>query len=480
VKIGSILTNALMASALAISQNLFFVSSSNQAKAQGSTQPYVVLVNGYQDCCIWDPRNRGVSEILLRKLQNLGADLRLVPWDTFRDGSRQRSSTSNDSAFLREGADFINNQLDKNRPLILIGHSFGGDSVLKLLPRINRRIQFVAVIDPVRTGGFRAPLKALTVPNTVDYFFNRWQNNEPFPNDFPLNGSIPCNAKTCDQDSQFAHTDETGNPIREKCGFLETCRTKQVRTGHQSLPTDDYIQKLIGDKIQKQLKLAQSAEKEWQEYPGTGLAKSLAVSQDGTPVIIGTDNKIYKGSGNGWVELSGTGLAMGIAIDGRGKTWIVGTDQRIYFHNRGSTWQEYPGTGLAKSLTVSQDGIPIIIGTDDKIYKGSGSGWVELSGTGLAVDVAVDGTGKTWIIGTDQRIYFHNGSAWQEYPGTGLAKSIAVSQDGIPVIIGTGDKIYRGSGSGWVELSGTGLAVDVDGTGKTWIIGTDQRIYFHL
>jgi Domain of unknown function (DUF4157) len=227
---------------------------------------------------------------------------------------------------------------------------------------------------------------------------------------------------------------------------------------------------------------AQSYGKEWQEYPGTGLAKSLAVSQDGTPVIIGTDNKIYRGSGNGWVELSGTGLAMGIAIDGRGKTWIVGTDQRIYFHNRGSTWQEYPGTGLAKSLTVSQDGTPIIIGTDDKIYKGSGSGWVELSGTGLAVDVAVDGTGKTWIIGTDQRIYFHNGSAWQEYPGTGLAKSIAVSQDGIPVIIGTGDKIYRGSGSGWVELSGTGLAVDVavDGTGKTWIIGTDQRIYFHL
>ena len=35
--------------------------------------------------------------------------------------------------------------------------------------------------------------------------------------------------------------------------MLETCRTKQVRAGHQSLPTDDWIQRVIGDKIQEQL-----------------------------------------------------------------------------------------------------------------------------------------------------------------------------------------------------------------------------------
>lgn len=222
-------------------------------KATAQTPPpYVVFVNGQGNCCAWNMRD------LQNRLANqMNAEIREIPYSNFRNGGRSGGGneydwSSVDTQFLKDGADFIN-KFDRNRPLILIGHSYGGDSVLKLLPRINRRVQFVGVIDPVRTGGFRASLKALTVPSNVDYFFNRWQNNEPFPNDYPVNGSISCNAKRCDQDSQFAHTDTNGKPRREKCGFLETCRTKQVRTGHQTLPTDDYIQKIIGDKIQQQV-----------------------------------------------------------------------------------------------------------------------------------------------------------------------------------------------------------------------------------
>ena len=144
----------------------------------------------------------------------------------------------------------------------------------------------------------------------------------------------------------------------------------------------------------------------WQKYLGSGLGQSIAVSQGGRPVVIGTDQRIYRGSGSGWVELSGGGTGTDIAIDGGGKTWVIGTDKRIYFHN-GSAWQEYPGGGLGQSIAVSQDGSPVVIGTDQRIYRGSGSGWVELSGGGRGMGIAIDGGGKTWVIGTDKAIYSH-------------------------------------------------------------------------
>jgi pimeloyl-ACP methyl ester carboxylesterase len=160
-----------------------------------------------------------------------------------------------------------NNQLDRNRPLILIGHSFGGDSILKLLPRINRRIQFVAVIDPVTTGGFRSPLtRSLNVGGNVDYFFNRWQENVPFPNDFKTNGEIPCSARVCDQEAHNLARNEDGATKTIQCRLDEvTCRgfvapnplirrrgrrgTKQVRTSHQDLARDAYLQKTLAEKI---------------------------------------------------------------------------------------------------------------------------------------------------------------------------------------------------------------------------------------
>jgi pimeloyl-ACP methyl ester carboxylesterase len=246
---GNILISSILTSTLVISQGLF-LSSRDEAKAQ-SNRPYIVLVNGYQNCCAW-----GISD----RFPQLNAEIRSVPYSNFSDGGRS-GNTSEDSEFLRDGAEFLNN-LDSNRPLILIGHSFGGDSVLKLLPRINRRIQFVAVVDPVRTGGFRGSLKNLSVPNNVDYFYNRWQENLPFPNDFKTNGSIPCNARTCDQDSQNIARNADSSPRTTECRWDEvTCPgfvapipfvrkgrkgTKQVRVSHQDLPRDAFLQQYSG------------------------------------------------------------------------------------------------------------------------------------------------------------------------------------------------------------------------------------------
>ena len=256
MKTGTIIINTFLATFLAISQNLFFPTGLNQAKAQGSPKPYIVFVNGQGNCCAW-----GMNDLQNRLTSYYGLtrnDFRYVPYSNFGDGGRsgggnQYDWTSVDSRFLKDAENFMNNVLDRNRPLILIGHSYGGDSILKLLPRLNRRIQFVAVIDPVARGGLRHPINGYTVPGNVDYFFNRWQENEPWPIDFKVSGSVLCNARQCDQKSQFAHTSVDGKPNRESCKWYETCNNKQVRTGHQSLPSDDFIEKVIGERIEQQI-----------------------------------------------------------------------------------------------------------------------------------------------------------------------------------------------------------------------------------
>ncbi len=228
-----------------------------------SSRPYVVFVNGWKNCCA-----SGMNALQSRLMSEMNAELRYVPYSNFLNNVPS-DDTSNDSAFLQGGADFINKELDPNRPLILIGHSFGGDSVLKLLPRINRRIQFVAVIDPVRTYGKRSTLKDLRVPGNVNYFYNRWQQNEPFPIDFRSEGSIPCSALKCDQDSQNISRNEDYSPKTTECRWDEvTCPgfkapiplfrkgrkgTKQVRISHQDLPRDAFLQKDLGDKIKQNL-----------------------------------------------------------------------------------------------------------------------------------------------------------------------------------------------------------------------------------
>lgn len=226
----------------------------------GRQPPLVVFVNGYEDCCAW------YMEDVARALGTRGAAIMRVPWDSFTDKAKQQSRTSNDAAFLQQGAEFINQKLHPDSELIIIGHSFGGDSVLKLLPRIKRRILFAAVIDPVAAGGLRAAIPSRGVPANVHYFFNRWQQNRlamenVVPFDSALSGQIQsCRASVCDQDAQNIARAADGSPFRDTCGWEEvTCPgyslvpprrgTKQRRIMHNGMPVDAYIQRQIIDKV---------------------------------------------------------------------------------------------------------------------------------------------------------------------------------------------------------------------------------------
>jgi len=256
------------------------------------------------------------------------SEIRYVPWDRFGNGANQRSSTSNDAEFLRQAADFIN-QLDPNRPLILIGHSFGGDSLLSLVPRITRRIQFLGVIDPTAAGGLREPVTRRGVSSNVDYFFNRWQENAlasdnvvPFDSRL-VSGSISgCRARTCDQQEQSLARRQDGSEIRVSCESWEvSCPgyepwpggsngTKAKRLAHNSMPLDEYLQRQMADQISSVLAnfYAGSTEPQawssWESLGGT-LASGPDVSSWGDRRLDvfarGTDNALV----HKWFDSSG-------------------------------------------------------------------------------------------------------------------------------------------------------------------------------
>jgi len=242
-----------------------------------SGKPVLVFVDGYLDCCA-----HNMHVVRHGLATRFGAEIIDVTWDGYikTPGRENWSGTlnpyrrSNDSAFTNQAPKLIN-EIDPNRPVILIGHSFGGDSILKILPRIKRSILFVGVIDPVAIGGVRWPIKSYIVPSNVRYFYNRWQQNALGAgggyNLFPLdnrvvNGQISCNAAQCDQDAQNLARKGDGSPIKVPCRSLEvSCQGyqpwpggsngfKSRRLSHEEMPTDDYIQVKIRDIIDSLLR----------------------------------------------------------------------------------------------------------------------------------------------------------------------------------------------------------------------------------
>jgi hypothetical protein len=272
MKIGNMMTRivALLCTSL-LGTELTIVPAS----AQSSSDVFVAFVNGSGDCCageMWDVKNR---------LESQGATIWTTSYASFKDGSTTNKlpgniSTDLDPKFIIEAAQVLN-KLPESTPIILVGHSYGGDSILQVLPFIKRRVQLVVTIDPVGTGGFRKNVTSLRVPSNVDYFMNRWQENglegrNIVPFDSRANGSIPCSATVCDQDSQNLARKADGSEIRVSCGAEEiTCDgwklpgcnfggcwkgsngTKARRMFHNDMPVDASIQRIVGDRIQEQL-----------------------------------------------------------------------------------------------------------------------------------------------------------------------------------------------------------------------------------
>jgi hypothetical protein len=125
-----------------------------------------------------------------------------------------------DESFVDALSSKLQNEYDDDDTIILIGHSFGGDSLLKVANRLEgvRQVDLLATLDPVGFGGFRGDL-----PNpgsNVKYFFNRWQDILPFPFDFSTTGRLASDATgltavdfaVADQDPQSTRRLSDGSP----------------------------------------------------------------------------------------------------------------------------------------------------------------------------------------------------------------------------------------------------------------------------
>jgi hypothetical protein len=257
--------------------------------AKAADGPVVILVNGFGDCCSQRMTN------LIDELKAMGAEFPavtrrgldgsryehyVVPWNSFTaidqgfqvnpdpmqnvrsamgqsgavgalgaatDPSSMASNQGlidkvmaavrkgNDEKFINEVSDYLGG-LPADRPVIMIGHSFGGDSVMEAAKKSKRPIFFLAALDPVGAGGLRKLDLSREVPGTVKYFYNRWQVNSLFPFDYIGNGTFSnCKASVkCDQ--QKLNSASGGGKL-----------------GHVAFPSDSGLQKEMLDLIRAQL-----------------------------------------------------------------------------------------------------------------------------------------------------------------------------------------------------------------------------------
>ncbi len=228
-----------------------------------------IFVNGNTDGSAW-----GMTEVQ-KTFCNLGITQYFTPWNSVSMISG--SVSENQSAKVTVGAtqNFINqmttyfNSLPTGSEVYLIGHSFGGDSIYRFLNQWKRNkliIKFVAVLDAVKAGGYRSHHQ---IPNRVEYFFNRWQENFAWPTDYWSTGKVSCKAvEQCDQEKQKYSRYADGSVRRRECSVGEFgCKgtgikfqginssykkgTKMTRLHHGYVPRDPYIQQQIIDIVSK-------------------------------------------------------------------------------------------------------------------------------------------------------------------------------------------------------------------------------------
>jgi hypothetical protein len=131
-------------------------------------------------------------------------------------------------------------------PVILIGHSYGADSVLQVAKRSARRIDLLATLDAVGRGALRVNV-TYPVPDNVAFFFNRWEEGPlpslilegpPPPTDFLLSGRLETRADANNQEKQNTSKTVRGNTRTNGYGF-------PVSLSHHDLPNDSYIQRRL-------------------------------------------------------------------------------------------------------------------------------------------------------------------------------------------------------------------------------------------
>jgi hypothetical protein len=229
---------------------------------------------------------------------------------------------------------------------------------------------------------------------------------------------------------------------------------------------------------------------------GDGLGNALAMSDDGSRIVIGGDLSDSGGADSGVVKV----------YDWSGSAWS----------QTGSSLVGAAGDYFGTSVDMSADGSRIIVGADQvpplggtgyaEAYEWSGSAWVQLgatisgpssndrmgasvaiSGDGLRIAMSMPGDDTGFSNAGLVRVYEWSPAGWVQLPSIAgiegdeeIGESLSMSFDGSRVAIGFLDpgetdalqginagkaRIYEWNGSSWVQMGSTILGSSQDRIG---------------
>ncbi len=229
---------------------------------------HVFLVNGAGDDGSLNNFDSDSEYDYRSVFESFGYDVHISDWDNLNT-HEGHDPLSSDNQFVNDLAAKIN-QYPASDHVILISHSYGGDSILKVANATSHKIDLLATLDPVGPQGFRSKIAKIgtdvsivggfvaglssggllggivggifgglfggaasnaagaaglikadnlpTVPANVRYFYNRWQTDGAFPVDFKTSGEIESHASGSIRDD-FGIVDQTRLDVIAK-GFI--------------------------------------------------------------------------------------------------------------------------------------------------------------------------------------------------------------------------------------------------------------------
>lgn len=145
----------------------------NYQQLENSSNPVAFFVSGFggrADC---------ISPNLRKRLQFQGISVYDLAWNDIYGRRTSVYLRLSSSMFIKQMVNEVIPKIKLNRPIILIGHSLGGNVLLKVAHQLKtRKIDFLAMLDGVQPDGRRT---TNPVPGNVGYFYNRWTIHSSFP-----------------------------------------------------------------------------------------------------------------------------------------------------------------------------------------------------------------------------------------------------------------------------------------------------------
>ena len=214
--------------------------------------PLAILIGGYD--------NVGVTQNEMPKLHDFLESKEVVPhratwyamdWYSNQDVPPMESLLLNAIRFsllVHELRDTIN-RVPESSDVILIGFSSGAEAIMSAVSywqedTITRRIDFVGVVDPV--APFTGHRYDHDVGWDVEYLFDRYQENSPWPVNYLVDPRIGKTNPDTELNVRAANIvkDEFGNS-QKRVGYLwELCKLNRENT-HWTIYKDDWVEQQI-------------------------------------------------------------------------------------------------------------------------------------------------------------------------------------------------------------------------------------------